>query len=494
MSHSLIKLGISDIQKGLRSGEFSVTELIRAYIKRMEDTRALNTYITETPEHALTQAENSDARIKAGKAKALEGVPMAIKDMFCTKGIRTTAGSKMLENFVPPYESTVTERLWNEGAVLLGKTNQDAFAMGSSSMTSFFGAPRNPWDPERTTGGSGGGSAAVVVAGSALGALGTDTGGSVRQPAAFCGGVGLKPTYGRVPRWGIVAFGSSLDQAGVNARSVRDAAAILQVIAGFDPKEATCSQREIPVFAGKIGGSMKGMRIGIPREWAVEGAEPVIDQAWENSKAWLQDAGCEIVEVSLPLSVHALACYYMIAPSEAASNLARFDGVRYGHRAKASETLMDLYKNSRGEGFGWEVKRRIVTGTYVLSRESDEGYYAKALKLRRAIQKEFMDAFRDVSMIMAPTAPSVAFLLDEAPTDPVMMYLCDIWTVPMNIAGVPAISVPAGVCGKGLPVGMQLIAPHFCEDLLFQGGAVIEACAAMPPLPLDRTFPLIKQG
>ena len=486
--NTLLDLGIFEIQKGLRERKFSVTELTKTYLARAKAIKKLNAYITITEVHALQQAKESDERIRENTARPLEGIPISIKDMFCTKNIQTTAGSKILSDFIPPYESTVTQKLWDQGCVLLGKLNLDEFAMGSSSTTSIFGPVLNPWDIERVTGGSSGGTAVSVAAGGALVSLGTDTGGSVRQPAAFCGIVGIKPTYGRCSRYGIIAFASSFDQAGVCTRSVRDSAIVLEAMAGHDPKDATSSLNEVPCYGRKIGASLKGKKVGIPKEWCIEGIDPDLLEAWENGKKWLKDAGCEIVEISIPSSVYSLPCYYILTPAEASSNLARYDGVRYGKRAPDAKTLKELYVNSRGEGFCWEVKRRILIGTFVLSHGYYDAYYKKACKIRKQITHEFSEIFQNVDVLLGPTTPNVAFSMKEFPDDPVTMYLNDILTVPPNIAGLTAMSIPAGINKTGLPLGLQLMAPGFQEERLFQFGTVLESCATMPDLPIHALF------
>src|SRR5262245_46953364 len=426
-------------------------------------------------------ARASDARRKQGAAGRLEGAPLGIKDLFCTEGVESTAASKILRGFKPAYESTVTANLWRDGAVMLGKLNMDEFAMGSSNETSAWGPVVNPWRAEGgnaalTPGGSSGGSATAVAADLCLGATATDTGGSIRQPAAFTGTVGIKPTYGRCSRWGVVAFASSLDQAGPMARTVEDAAILLKSMSGHDAKDSTSLPIETPDFASFCGKSVKGLRVGVPKEYRVDGMPPEIDALWEQGIAWLKDAGCEIVEVSLPHTKYALPAYYIVAPAEASSNLARYDGMRYGLRVDGSN-LTETYENTRAEGFGAEVKRRILIGTYVLSAGYYDAYYLKALKVRRRIADDFDQAWEKVDALLTPTAPSAAFALGDKSDDPVAMYLNDIFTVTVNLAGLPGMSVPAGIDAAGLPLGLQLIGRPFDEETLFSVGEVIEQAA-----------------
>ena len=484
---SLTDLSLRQALEGLSAKTFSSEELTRAHIEAIEAARPLNAYILETPEKALEMARASDARRAAGDPGALEGAPLGIKDLFCTDGVRTTAGSRILGGFTPTYESTVTTQLWRDGAVMLGKLNLDEFAMGSSNETSAFGPVVSPWrrrgDPAPLTpGGSSGGSAAAVAAGLCLGATATDTGGSIRQPAAFTGTVGIKPTYGRCSRWGVVAFASSLDQAGPIARTVEDAALLLKSMSGHDQKDSTSLDVEVPDFPSFVGRSVKGMRIGVPKEYRVDGMPAEIETLWEQGIAWLRDAGCEIVEVSLPHTRYALPAYYIVAPAEASSNLARYDGMRYGLRAEAS-SLTDTYEKSRAEGFGEEVKRRILIGAYVLSAGYYDAYYLRALKVRRRIADDFTEAFGKVDALLTPTAPSAAFALGENADDPVAMYLNDIFTVTVNLAGLPGMSVPAGLDAKGLPLGLQLIGRPLDEGLLFSLGGAIEKAAGFSLKP-----------
>jgi aspartyl-tRNA(Asn)/glutamyl-tRNA(Gln) amidotransferase subunit A len=479
----LTSLTIAQARDGLKAKDFTATELADAHLLAMEKARSLNAYVHETPDRARAMAKASDLRIAKGGGGLLEGIPVAVKDMFCTKDVRTTACSHILDNFVPPYESTVTAQLWRDGAVLLGKTNNDEFAMGSSNETSFFGPVTSPWRRQGSNtplvpGGSSGGSAAAVAANIALGATGTDTGGSIRQPAAFAGIVGLKPTYGRCSRFGIVAFASSLDQAGPFARSVRDSAILLRSMAGHDPNDTTSVDHAVPDYEVAIGKSVKGMKIGIPKEYRLDGMPAEIEQLWERGAQWLTQAGAEMVEVSLPHTKYALPAYYIVAPAEASSNLARYDGVRYGLR-EAGRDVIAMYEKTRAAGFGAEVRRRIMIGTYVLSAGYYDAYYLRAQKVRTLIKKDFEDAFaRGVNAILTPATPSDAFGIGEkSGDDPVEMYLNDVFTVTVNMAGLPGISVPAGLSSDGLPLGLQLIGRPFDEETLFSLGEVIEQAA-----------------
>jgi aspartyl-tRNA(Asn)/glutamyl-tRNA(Gln) amidotransferase subunit A len=437
----------------------------------------------ETPERARIMAKASDARIAKGEAGPLEGIPLAIKDLFCTQGVRTTACSHILDNFVPTYESTVSGQLWRDGAVLLGKTNNDEFAMGSSNETSFMGAVTSPWRRKGSNtplvpGGSSGGSAAAVAAHLALGATGTDTGGSIRQPAAFTGIVGLKPTYGRCSRWGVVAFASSLDQAGPFARTVRDAAIMLRSMAGYDPKDTTSVDVPVPDYEAAVGQSVKGRRIGIPKEYRIDGMPEEIERLWQQGREWLEAAGAELVEVSLPHTKYALPAYYIVAPAEASSNLARYDGVRYGLRVPGRD-IIGMYEGTRAEGFGKEVRRRIMIGTYVLSAGYYDAYYLQAQKVRTLIKQDFEACFaQGIDAMLTPATPSAAFGVGEkGGADPIEMYLNDVFTVTVNMAGLPGIAVPAGLDGQGLPLGLQLIGRPFDEETLFSLGQVIEDAA-----------------
>jgi aspartyl-tRNA(Asn)/glutamyl-tRNA(Gln) amidotransferase subunit A len=488
MSSELNSLTIAGALEGLAKKEFSAVELAEVHLKAIEKHRDLNAFLVETPEKALAMAKASDARrAKGEKLGALDGISLAIKDLFCTEGVQTTAGSHILEGFKPPYESTVTANLWKAGAVMLGKVNMDEFAMGSSNLTSHFGGVGNPWrrkgDNKRLVpGGSSGGSASAVAARLALGATGTDTGGSIRQPAAFTGTVGIKPTYGRCSRWGIVAFASSLDQAGPMARSVKDCALMLGAMAGHDPKDSTSVDLPVPDYTKALTGDIRGLRVGIPKEYRLDGMSPEIEKLWSEGAAWLKKAGAEIKEISLPHTKYALPTYYIIAPAEASSNLARYDGVRFGLRVPG-ESLDDMYEKTRAEGFGKEVRRRIMIGTYVLSAGYYDAYYLKAQKLRALIARDFELAFKDVDVILTPSTPSAAFAEGENTDDPVQMYLNDVFTVTVNLAGLPGISVPAGLNAEGLPLGLQLIGRAFDEETLFRVGGVLESSANFTAKP-----------
>jgi aspartyl-tRNA(Asn)/glutamyl-tRNA(Gln) amidotransferase subunit A len=479
----LTSLTLVQARDALRKKEFSATELAGAHLAAMERARALNAFVLETPERARAMARASDERLARGEGGPLEGVPLAIKDLFCTAGVRTTACSHILDNFLPPYESTVTTNLWRDGAVLLGKTNADEFAMGSSNETSYYGPVVSPWrrrgsQVKLVPGGSSGGSAAAVAARICLGAIGTDTGGSIRQPAAFCGIVGIKPTYGRCSRWGTVAFASSLDQAGPFGRTVRDCAVLLRSIAGDDAKDTTCADIPVPDYEQAVGRSIKGMRIGIPKEYRMAGMAAEIDSLWRTGGQWLKDAGAELVDISLPMTKYALPAYYIVAPAEASSNLARYDGVRYGLRIPGRDVI-DMYEQTRAAGFGKEVRRRIMIGTYVLSAGYYDAYYLRAQKVRTLIKHDFEKCFAEgIDAILTPTTPSAAFGLGETGrASPVEMYLNDVFTVTVNMAGLPGVSVPAGLDSQGLPLGLQLIGQPFAEETLFALGAVIEQAA-----------------
>ena len=473
---------LADARQAIRSKAISARELAAAHVAAIASARALNAFITETPDHALSSADASDGRIARGEARPLEGLPLAVKDLFCTKGVRTTAGSRILDNFIPTYESTVTRNLWNAGAVLLGKTNLDEFAMGSSNESSYFGPAINPWrargsNNDLVPGGSSGGSAAAVAAHLALAATGTDTGGSIRQPAAMTGTVGLKPTYGRCSRWGIVAYASSLDQAGPMTRTVTDAAILLNAMASHDAMDSTSVDVPVPDYEAGLDSGVKGLRVGIPKEYRVDGAPPEIDALWSRGADWLKAQGAEIVEVSLPHTKYALPAYYIVAPAEASSNLARYDGVRYGRRTDRSGDLIELYERSRAEGFGHEVLRRIMIGTYVLSAGYYDAYYLRAQKVRTLIARDFTEAFKRCDVLLAPATPCAAFALGEKTADPVSMYLNDVFTVPLNLAGLPGISVPAGLSSEGLPLGLQVIGKAFDERTVLRVGRALEIAA-----------------
>jgi aspartyl-tRNA(Asn)/glutamyl-tRNA(Gln) amidotransferase subunit A len=476
-------LTLASARDALKTRTFSSTELTKAYLAAMEKARPLNAYVLETPEKALAMAAASDARLAKGEGGALEGLPLGIKDLFCTEGTRTTACSKILGNFVPTYESFVTSQLWRDGAVMLGKLNNDEFAMGSSNETSCFGVPVNPWraagdNRALVAGGSSGGSASAVAADICLAATATDTGGSIRQPAAFTGTVGIKPTYGRVSRWGIVAFASSLDQAGPIGKTVRDNAIMLRSMAGHDAKDTTSVDRPVPDYEAAVTRGVKGLRIGIPREYRMDGMPEEIEKLWQQGADWLRAAGAEIVDISLPHTKYALPAYYIVAPAEASSNLARYDGVRYGVRQPGRD-IVELYENTRAAGFGAEVKRRIMIGTYVLSAGYYDAYYVRAQQVRTLIKQDFETAFAaGIDAILTPATPSAAFGIGAmSVASPIEMYLNDIFTVTVNMAGLPGIAVPAGLSATGLPLGLQLIGRPFDEETLFAVGQVIEDAA-----------------
>ncbi|MGH6827200.1 Asp-tRNA(Asn)/Glu-tRNA(Gln) amidotransferase subunit GatA [Methyloceanibacter sp.] len=479
----LTELTLACVRDGLSQKQFSAVELARAHIAAIENARALNAFIIETPEKALAMARSSDTRIAQGNAGPLEGIPLGVKDLYCTEGVQTTAGSHILEGFVPPYESTVTANLWRDGAVMLGKLNLDEFAMGSSNETSYFGPVISPWrrrglKSPLVPGGSSGGSAAAVAAKLCFGATATDTGGSIRQPAAFTGTAGIKPTYGRCSRFGIVAFASSLDQAGPIARTVRDAAILLRSMAGHDFKDTTSVDMPVPDFEAAVGRGVKGLKIGIPKEYRRDGMPAEIENLWAQGVAWMKAAGAKIADISLPHTRYALPAYYIVAPAEASSNLARYDGVRYGLRVPGKD-IADMYERTRAAGFGKEVRRRIMIGTYVLSAGYYDAYYVRAQKIRTLIKRDFETAFASgINAILTPATPSAAFGLGEkGSADPVEMYLNDIFTVTVNMAGLPGIAVPAGISSEGLPLGLQVIGRAFDEETLFAVAHVIEQSA-----------------
>ncbi|MBT9099210.1 Asp-tRNA(Asn)/Glu-tRNA(Gln) amidotransferase subunit GatA [Methylovulum psychrotolerans] len=456
---------ISQLAQSLRSGAFSSVELTRHYLQRIQAHQALNAYITVTEAQALETAAVADQRLADGTATLLTGIPIAQKDIFCTLGVKTSCGSKMLDNFIAPYNATVVDNFNQAGAVMLGKLNMDEFAMGSSNETSFYGVVRNPWNPETVPGGSSGGSAAAVAAGLAVAATGTDTGGSIRQPAALCGITGLKPTYGRVSRYGMIAYASSLDQGGPMARSAEDAAVLLQVMAGFDGKDSTSAELPVPDYLAALNQPLSGLKIGLPKEFFGEGLNSGVAEVIMAAVAEYRNLGAEVIEVSMPNLNLAIPAYYVIACAESSANLSRYDGVRFGHRCANPQDLTDLYTRSRGEGFGKEVKRRILMGTYALSAGYYDAYYLKAQKVRRLISQDFQQALAQVDVIMSPVTPTTAFGIGEKFADPIAMYLADIYTIAINLAGVPAMSIPAGLSG-GLPVGLQLIGNHFSEARL----------------------------
>ena len=475
--NELTDLTIAEALAGLKNKKFSATELTKAYLNKMEEGRRFNAYVLETPEIALKAAEKADKNYASGTARLLEGIPLGIKDLFCTKGIRTTACSHIIDNFIPPYESTVTQRLFDAGASCLGKLSMDEFAMGGSNENSCFGPVINPWSKDKNLvpGGSSGGSAAAVCAQMCAGATGTDTGGSIRQPASFCGITGMKPTYGRCSRYGIMAFASSLDQAGPMGKDVRDCALLLNVMAGYDEKDSTSVRKEVPDFTKVLGQNVQGLKIGIPDEYRPDGLSKEISEAWDKAAAILKAHGAEIVNISLPHTKYALPVYYIIAPAEASSNLARYDGVRYGNRVEGA-SISDLYVNTRSAGFGKEVKCRIMVGTYVLSAGYYDAYYVKAQKVRRLIQNDFKEAFKLCDVILTPTSPVTAFQIGDKSMaeNPINMYLNDIFTVSVNLAGLPAMSLPIGLSADGLPLGMQLIGRAFDEETVFKAGYVLE--------------------
>lgn len=477
--NSICELSLSELRDGLRRRSFSAREATLACIDRLASRRRLNAFITETPERALIDAERADMRLISGTAGPLEGIPMGVKDMFCTAGVRTTAASRMLENFVPTFESAVTAKMWRAGAVLLGKTNQDEFAMGSSCLTSAFGPVISPIkaiddDRDLVPGGSSGGAAAAVASYTVPVALGTDTGGSVRQPASFCGIVGLKPTYGRCSRWGIIAYASSLDQAGVLTRTVRDAAIMLKEMAGGDSRDTTCVDAPVPDYESAVGRSIKGMRVGIPLEYRLDGLSPEVVGTWNRAATALRDAGAAIVDISLPLSKYALPAYYIIAPAEASSNLARYDGVRYGLRMDG-ENITEMYQKTRQVGFGPEVRRRVLIGTYALSAGYYDAFYKRAQQVRRKLSDQFREALGNVDALLFPTSPIPAFPIndDSYVNDPVAMYLIDVFTVTVNLVGLPAISVPFGESKEGLPLGLQLLGRPFDEETILRLAEVL---------------------
>jgi aspartyl-tRNA(Asn)/glutamyl-tRNA(Gln) amidotransferase subunit A len=486
----LTDLGVAAIRDGFRDGAFSAREVAEAFNSAVEKGRGLNAFLVETPELALAAADSADAARASGELKPLSGVPLGIKDLFATKGVQTTAGSRILEGFTPPYESTVSGNLLAAGAGMLGKLNMDEFAMGSSNETSGYGPVLSPWrrndggNAALTPGGSSGGSASAVAARLAPGVTGTDTGGSIRQPAAFVGITGIKPTYGRCSRYGMVAFASSLDQAGPMARDVRDCAIMLEAMAGFDPKDSTSLDLPVPKWEANLSADISGKRIGIPREYRIEGVPEEIETVWEQGIAWMRDAGAEIVEVSLPHTKYALPAYYIIAPAEASSNLARYDGVRYGRRVQPEQGgLTDMYEATRAAGFGAEVKRRIMIGTYVLSAGFYDAYFNQAQKVRALIARDFENVWSECDLLLTPTAPSAAFALGEKSNDPIAMYLNDVFAVPASLAGLPAMSVPAGLNDQGLPLGLQIVGRALDEQGVLNAGLALEERAGFTARP-----------
>ena len=486
----LTELGVKALRDGIASGDFTAREAAEAFNVAVEKASALNAFIVTTPDHALAAADAVDAkRAKGEDLGKMGGVPIGMKDLFCTDGVQTTAASHILEGFVPRYESTVSQKLWEAGAGMLGKLNLDQFAMGSSNETSYFGNVSSPWKKAGTNaamspGGSSGGSSAAVAARIAPAATGTDTGGSIRQPAAFAGITGIKPTYGRCSRWGVVAFASSLDQAGPMARSVEDCAIMLEAMAGFDPKDATSLQMDVPNWEAALDANLKGKRIGIPREYRMDGTDAEILSSWEQGKEWLRDAGAEIVDIALPHTKYALPAYYIIAPAEASSNLARYDGVRYGLRDLPDGAgLQDMYAATRADGFGDEVKRRILIGTYVLSAGFYDAYYTQAQKVRALVARDFENAWSQCDAILAPTTPTASFPLGSLNDDPLTMYLNDVFAVPASLAGLPAMSVPAGLNADGLPLGLQIVGKPFDEQGVLNAGLAIEQRAGFTAKP-----------
>ena len=483
---NLTELGIKEVRDLLNKKEISATELTNAYIQNIEESSKLNAFIEKTFNKALMQASEADKIIGTDYQKSLCGIPLGIKDLFCCKDVKTQAASDILDNFVPPYESTITQKLWDEQAIMLGKLNMDEFAMGSSNETSAYGPVINPWkstasDDPLTPGGSSGGSSAAVASNLCAAATGTDTGGSIRQPASFTGTVGLKPTYGRCSRWGIIAFASSFDQAGPITKNVTDSAIMLKAMSGFDPKDSTSAKIEVPNYEQQLGKDITGLRVGLAKEYSLKKGNPEAQRKWEKAIILLENMGAEVIDVSLPHTEYALPTYYVLAPAEASSNLARYDGVRYGHRAKldTNDSILDLYEKTRSEGFGTEVKRRILIGTYVLSSGYYDAYYKRAQKVRSLIKNDFDNVFEKVDLILTPTTPTSAFPLGSKGTqDPVEMYMNDIFTVPANLAGLPAISLPVGLDELGLPLGVQLIGDNWQEPLLLNTAFNLENALA----------------
>ncbi|MCF6195664.1 MAG: Asp-tRNA(Asn)/Glu-tRNA(Gln) amidotransferase subunit GatA [Emcibacter sp.] len=488
----LTRLTLAEARDGLAKGDFTAREMTEQHLTAMEQGRELNSYIVETADMALDMADKADHMIRGGNATGMTGIPVAVKDLYCTKDVHSCSASHILNGFKPKYESTVTANLWADGAVMLGKTNMDEFAMGSSNETSFYGPVKNPWRATKADGtletkdyvpgGSSGGSVAAVAGHMAIAATGTDTGGSIRQPAAFTGLVGMKPTYGRCSRWGMIAFASSLDQAGPITKTVRDAAIMMESMASYDVKDSTSVKRIVPNYEHALTGDIRGMKIGIPKEYRMDGMPDEIEKLWQQGIAWLKDAGAEIIDISLPHTKYALPTYYIVAPAEASSNLARYDGVKYGLRVEG-DGLSGMYKNTRAEGFGDEVKRRILIGTYVLSAGYYDAYYLKAQKIRTLIAQDFAKAYEQVDVILTPTAPSAAFAMGEKSDDPIAMYLNDVFTVPASLAGLPAISVPGGLSANSMPLGLQLIGRAFDEETMFRAAHVLEHAAGFTATP-----------
>jgi aspartyl-tRNA(Asn)/glutamyl-tRNA(Gln) amidotransferase subunit A len=471
----LYQLTIHELMDKIKAGTISSTEVLRSVFDRIDSVEErVHAYITLMREAAFEQAAAADQAIKKGNIRALTGIPIALKDIYCTKGVLTTCGSRILHNFVPPYDATIVGKLRDAGAVFTGKTNMDEFAMGSSTETSYFGVTRNPWDIERIPGGSSGGSAAALAADECIASLGSDTGGSIRQPAALCGIVGIKPTYGRVSRFGLVAFASSLDQIGPFTKDVEDCAIMMNVIAGYDPKESTSVPMDVPDYKEFMGRGIDGWTVGIPKEYFIEGIDPEVEEAVRKSIKVIEASGAKCVEVTLPHTEYCLAVYYIVAPAEASSNLARYDGVKYGFRTEEETDLLGMYKKTRSEGFGTEVKRRIMLGTYVLSSGYYDAYYKKASQVRALIRNDFEQVFKKCDVILTPTTPTAAFKIGEKTDNPLQMYLSDVFTISTNLAGIPGISVPCGYTASGLPIGVQFLAGHFEEGKLLQFAAVYE--------------------
>jgi len=483
----LTKLTLSAARDGLHKRDFTAREITEQHLKAIEDAKELNSFIEVTTDQALQMADVADEMIKSGNAKGMTGIPIGIKDLYCTKGVHSCSASHILDGFKPEYESTVTSNLWNDGAVMLGKTNMDEFAMGSSNENSYYGPVKNPWrannsDKDTVPGGSSGGSAAAVAADISIATTGTDTGGSIRQPASFAGLVGLKPTYGRCSRFGMIAFASSLDQAGPLTKSIRDAAIMMESMAGYDPKDSTSINTPVPNYEEALTGDISGLKVGIPKEYRVDGMPGEIEKLWQQGIAWLKDAGAQIIDISLPHTKYALPTYYIVAPAECSSNLARYDGVKYGLRVEG-DSLDDMYKNTRAAGFGDEVKRRILIGTYVLSAGYYDAYYLKAQRVRTLIANDFKAAYEKCDVILTPTAPSAAFELGDKVSDPLAMYLNDVFTVPASLAGLPGVSVPAGLSAEGLPLGLQILGQAFGEEQMLNVADVLEKAAAFNVKP-----------
>lgn len=483
----LTKLTLSEARDALHNGDITSAEITEAHLSAIDDAKELNCFIEVTRDQAMNMANKADATIKAGNAKAMTGIPIGIKDLYCTKGVHSQSASHILDGFKPEYESTVTQNLWDDGAVMLGKTNMDEFAMGSSNENSHYGPVKNPWradgsDKDTVPGGSSGGSAAAVAADISLATTGTDTGGSIRQPASFTGLVGFKPTYGRCSRFGMIAFASSLDQAGPLTKTVRDAAIMMESMAGYDPKDSTCTDVPVPNYEAALTGDIRGLKVGVPKEYRVDGMPAGIEKLWQQGIDWLKDAGAEIIDISLPHTKYALPTYYIVAPAECSSNLARYDGVKYGLRVEG-DSLDDMYKKTRAAGFGDEVKRRILIGTYVLSAGYYDAYYLKAQRVRTLIANDFKAVYQKCDVILTPTAPSAAFNLGEKVSDPLAMYLNDVFTVPASLAGLPGISVPAGLNSQGLPLGLQLLGQAFGEEQLLNVAGVLEEAANFKAKP-----------